>query len=268
MRERKEEVLELVRREGPVLPVKVSKLLGTDILFASAVLSELVSEKRIFLTYRNVGGSPLYYVRGQEEKLQVLYGQLEKKEQEAYNLLKERKVLRDKVLEPSIRVALREIRDFAKMLRVNIDGNQEIFWKWYLVSNDVVEDKIKSVLSKGIKKEKREDVLLEGVKEDDFLVLVENYFEDKGIKVVSKDVVRKNREIDLVVEVPSKLGMLNYYVKARNKKNISIADLSLAFNVGQSKKMPVLFLSNGNISKKTKEYVEKNFKGFLVFKRL
>ena len=43
--------------------------------------------------------------------------------------MKERKILRDSELQPAIRVALREIKDFA----VPFEKNNEIFWRYFLV---------------------------------------------------------------------------------------------------------------------------------------
>ena len=44
--------------------------------------------------------------------------------------LRVKKVLRDISLEPVMRVALRELKDFAIPLNVKINGNSEVFWKF------------------------------------------------------------------------------------------------------------------------------------------
>ena len=93
MIELKDIVFEFVKKNGPVLPVQVSKNINTNILLASAILSGLVSEKKVFLTHQNIGGSPLYYVKGQESKLDILYKHLENAEKEAYDLLKDKKTI-------------------------------------------------------------------------------------------------------------------------------------------------------------------------------
>ena len=82
------------------------------------------------------------------------------------------------------------------------------------------------------------------------------------------EIIKKGREIDFIVEVPSNLGNLFYYVKAINKKVVSNGDLSLAFNNGQKEKLPVMYLSNGKLSKKTEKFIEDNFKGYLIFRCL
>src|SRR3989338_3672885 len=143
-----EQILDLVKQKGPILPVQVSKHINDNILMTSARLSELLSSKKLKISSIKVGGSPLYYVDGQEVKLQNYADNLGSKEKEAYNLLKEKKILRDSALEPAIRVALRIIKDFSIPLQVNYDNKTEIFWKWYLAQNTEVQEIIKEALSK------------------------------------------------------------------------------------------------------------------------
>ena len=70
-------VLSLVQVNGPILPVKISKIINQNILFTSAILSELIDRKQVLLSKAKVGGSPVYYIKGQEERLQMLYDHLE-----------------------------------------------------------------------------------------------------------------------------------------------------------------------------------------------
>ena len=52
--------------------------------------------------------------------------------------------------------------------------------------------------------------------------------------------------------------------KAMSKKKIDHADLALAFVQGQLKKLPILFLTAGELTKKAKEMLQKDFKGMNV----
>ena len=79
------------------------------------------------------------------------------KEKKAYDRLNENKILRDKEQEPVIRVALREIKDFALPLNVKYDNTTEIFWKWHMLNDQEAEQLIKSKLEtiQGIKPEQK-----------------------------------------------------------------------------------------------------------------
>ncbi len=163
MADNREEIVRFVRVHGPLLPAQLAKEINTNILFASALLGELVSLKKLKYTRVKSGSSPFYYVSGQESRLQVLAQFLKGKEKEAHDLLKEEWVMRDTAIEPWQRVALRELKDFAVPLEVDIQGKVELFWKWYMLDNERVKAKIATLL--GIE-QKTERELVESVKED------------------------------------------------------------------------------------------------------
>ena len=142
-----DKVLWLVRNRGPVIPSQIHKEIGTDMLFASAILAELVSKNLVKVSNVKIGSSPLYYVKGQEHKLQNYVNYLHPKEKEAYELLRQKNVLRDKDLDTVIRVALRQIKDFAVPLFTRAEGQQEIFWKWYLLPDAGAEPLVRSALN-------------------------------------------------------------------------------------------------------------------------
>lgn len=291
--ELRERIVEIVKAKGPVLPVQIAKEIGSDILMASAHLAELTSSSRLKISAIKVGGSPLYYLQGQEQMLQKFTSSMNDKEKRAYDLLQQSMALRDSELEPVIRVALRELKDFAVPLNVTHDGNMEIFWKWYLTLNEdaekIIKEKLK-ILEKPIEKSigdktaeatqkqgfkdqktaekdllKNQVVLKEKTarkykpkdKEDNFLKELVKFFERNRINVVSTEIAKKNAEIDFVVEIPSVVGNLQYYCKAKNKKNISDSDISNAYVKGQLKRLPVLVVSSGDLSAKAQELLAK-----------
>jgi hypothetical protein len=139
----REKVLQFVREKGPVLPRDVSKQFGADTFIMGAFLSSMVDEKQIKISNSKIGGSPVYYFSGQEEKLSVLFQYLPAKEKEAYTLLKEMKLIKDSTAQPAIRVALRNIKDFAKPIEVNLGETKDIFWKWHTFPNADAERAIR-----------------------------------------------------------------------------------------------------------------------------
>jgi len=309
MKDKREVALSFVRINGPILPVRISKAIDTNILMASAILSELVSEKKVMLTNMSIGTSPLYYVSGQEYKLQVLEKHISGRIKDAYYLLKGKRVLRDDQLEPAIRVALRELKDFAKPLQVKVNNDSILFWKWYLLNNDQAGNIIKGFFDvpkptekiplpveekkEGIKpatlddKVKPKEVLVkedikptvkdvedkeaepkqEEVKEIvSFYKAVDDYFRENKVNILNEEIVRRDREFNFIVEIPSKLGNLRYFVKVKNKKKIQDGDLTTAYNQANMEHLPLLFLTNGELVKKSKDLLDKGLKG-IVFKK-
>src|SRR3989344_674563 len=290
MIENRDKIMDFVRSNGPVLPVQISRELKIDTFFSGAMLSELVANKLVKISSAKIGGSPVYYINGQESKLEILYKSLPEKEKEAYNLLKTNKILKDSELEPSIKVALRSIKDFSIPVMADVGKGVEQFWKWHLTSNEEADSILRS---KYLGKEelkthveiKKEDVKQQEISPlqvklaeekpkaarkrtltDEFLEEVENYLRKNNIMIVNKLDVKKNKESEMIVSFNSELGKLTYLLLAKNKKKVSEIDLSLALNQGNIKKLPVLFLSKGELAKKARESLNSTYKGILFRK--
>jgi len=288
----KQDVISIVRERGPVIPRDVVKEIGGDTFLIGALLSQLVDKQEIKISHTKIGGSPVYYYKGQEEKLQDLYKYLKEMEKKAFNKIKEEKLLRDNTTEPAIRVALRNIKDFAKALEVNIKGRREIFWKWYLFSNTEAEEKIRRVLKSELSKpplepqktpESKEEeseetkevqktieelkpepqkkpAKIETEEKIELLDKVNSVFNDKKIEIIEKEIIRKTSEIDMIIKIPSPVGDLNYFCKIRDKKKSNDKDLSSAYVQGQMKKLPVLYVTTGELTKKAEEMLDEEFK--------
>ncbi len=307
----REKILAFLRRHGPSVPNEVRKDIGKDNLITSAMLSELASKKLVKITHLKLGGSPLYYIPGQETQLTRFIDKVGQREREALLLLQQQKVLRDVDLAPVERVAMREIKDFAVPITVKLYGEEELFWKWFLVKNEEISAKVKELMPKPavkepepepvkeeepvkepepepvkkeepkpkpVKKKKpgpkkvkeavQEELPAEGIPEkvlkDRFFQELQGFCNEKGILIIEAEVIRKNAELDLVVDVPSAVGKLRYYAKAKSKKNCNDTDLAGAMIEGQSKRLPTLFLTPGKLTKKAEQKLDKELKGVVV----
>jgi hypothetical protein len=304
----KTKILLFVKEKGPLLPRDVSKVFGGDTFLTGAILSQMVASKEIKISCAKIGSSPVYYVQGQEEKLSALFQYLPSKEKEAYTLLKEKKLIRDSGAEPAIRVAQRNIKDFAKALEVNISGNKEIFWKWYLMPNQDAEriikefflpkkqeppteeqrkakewevkkepevlreepkkDPLKQSIEKPKEKKEEKQQFLEKEKQEpkskekepELLQQVKEIFTKKEIEIFEIDVIKKKTELEISVGIPSPVGKLKYFCKVVDKKKTNDKDLSSVFVQSQMKKLPALYVTTGELTKKAQEMLEKEFK--------
>ena len=137
----REKILSILRMKGPTIPVYISQEIGTSMLFTSAFLSELLSDKLVKISNMRVGNSPIYFITGQEGQLEKFSHYLKSKEKEAFLLIQERKFLKDSEQNPAIRVALRSIKDFAFPFR----RNNEIFWRYLTASESELKNDIKPI---------------------------------------------------------------------------------------------------------------------------
>lgn len=306
----REKILRFIRMHGPSLPNEIRGEIGKDNLITSAMLSELSSKKLVRLSHLKVGGSPLYYIAGQEGQLLRFVDYLHKREREALEFLKEEVVVRDEDLAPVQRVAMRELHDFAVPITVTLYNRTEMFWRWYLAKNEDISEKVKQLMPKPEVREepetpkpegaapeakpepqplpqqprpeakapRKKELLKEVQKElqkeiqkkppveikDRFYQRIRAYCEERGIKIVDAAVVRRGAELDLVVQVPSAVGSLTYYAKAKSKKTASDTDLAGALVEAQSRRLPALFLTPGKLTKKAEQKLERELKGLVV----
>lgn len=416
-----DKIINFLRMMGPTLPSKVAKFVQSDILLASALLSDLTSQGRVKISHLKVGGSPLYYLPGQENRLhEFALGNLNPKDLQVMERLKKEKVLRENNLDLLAKVALRYLKDFAVPLHVTIRGSKELFWKWYLASEDETNKAIAAMLNAGrmpIREERKEEMtkkeetkeeigleereksgdvneikeVKETVKEeakskeeaesiaeksagksnewveggkkiaeeeyieikpdikpgeaeakqqqltagqaerqdvkqdieqdidaekpgnheikeyyedegdntggeyhtkgdntreesqtneeyqtgekekiyhrrikkrraaavsDDFMPAIEKSFHELGVKIDWHKIVRKNSEINFLIKVPSAVGSMTYFCKAKNKSKCDEKDVSSAYMEAQIKKLPLLFLYTKEITKKTEEMLK------------
>jgi len=134
----KKRILVFLEQNGPSLPIPIAKHLTMQPMFASAILSELLNEKRIKTSSLRIGSSPLYLIPGQEDKLEKFTENLTGAEKEAFLKLRDNKFLEDERQEPRMRVALRGIKDFA----IPIQLNNKLYWKYFSISSDKLKQSL------------------------------------------------------------------------------------------------------------------------------
>jgi hypothetical protein len=302
-------VLELIRQKGPIVPNQLLTDMKLNSIIMGAVLSSLAAQKKVVISALKVGGSPLYYLPDQREMLESFTKSLKEQDRACQELLKERKVMRDSELTPLLRVSMRNLRDFAKPLEVTLGEAKEIFWKYYLVSDDdatamigrILEPKKaekseaksqakpiqKTAETQGteteemiseqtilptlppdrLKRQKKEDFILEEKGpsiNDAFHTKLTEFFEQSKIAVVEARLIKRNSEMEYVLDVPSAIGTIEFFCKAKSKKTINEGDLSTAFIAGQHRKLPTLFLTVGSLNKKAQDMLGREFKGMVV----
>ena len=298
----KEKILDVVK-QGPTYPSKISKIVGGDTMIVGAILSTLISTGDVKVSTLKIGGSPLYYIPNQESKLEEFINYLNEKDQKTTKLLKEKQVLKDSEQDPLVRVSLRTIKDFAKSFELESSGQKEIFWRYYLIDKDEAIHVAKSLLKEKIVEAREEHILtsdistvkehitkktedinreemLEKIKEPkelrehkeakeqkeskiDFLEVVRKHILSKNLDIISKEKIKKS-EYDFVLKNHDNNEYI--YCKAKDKKSLNEGDLASAFVFAQSKKMPCLFITTGNLTKKAESMIHKEFVGLMLEK--
>ncbi len=274
--EYRDKILALAQAQ-PLLPNTVAKALSTDSIMAGAMLSEMCSKGLLKTSALKVGGSPLYVIPGKEEQLLNHLQSLNEKDRRTVLKLQEEKVIRETETDPLTRVSLATVKDFAKPLTVSYEGKQETFWKWFTLTDKDAEDRIRQKLEPAKQEpietiqaperkpteQKQEQKIKPETKPvqetltpktsaeptGDFWGKLHTFFAQNNIILLEKTAVKKKTDFDLIVDVPSPVGKLTYYCKARSKKKLTDADISAAYVQGQIKKLPVILLTDGELTK-------------------
>ncbi|MBU0957907.1 MAG: hypothetical protein KKF56_03820 [Nanoarchaeota archaeon] len=337
--DKKGKILEILKTRGPCLPVHVANETGLSMLFSSAFLSELLGDKQITISNLKVGGSPLYYIPHHKSQLENFTKHLEEKEQEAFQKLKEKQVLNDESQIPPIRVALRNIKDFA----YSLEHKGKLYWRIYSID----ENKAKEIIEKAKerinteekkptpssttiltpsqtpsesptepqkeiiqekKPEEKQSIIQEiprqkpqfekplqqiipekpkiestpeekvteekepekpptpKIQEKNFVKDIIELLQKEDLELL-EETISKKREYQGKIRINSDIGKIEYLIIAKDKKKITENDFAVAMQKSTSEKLPVLFISPGEVVKKAGLFLSE-WKNLLKFKKI
>ena len=281
IKQKKDKIISYLKTNGPSLPVRIAKAIEMDPVFASAILSELLSAKQLKMSNLKIGASSLYLLPGQEQKLEGHTENLKSIENDAYIKLKEMKILEDEKQSPAIRVALRNIKDFATPFKFE----EKIMWKYTFTPDEEIENiltprkeepKIKTMEEKPeapkaweakkeeIKEAKEESKKVENIftpKEDiqkgkgsgtkTFLERVEEFLEEKNIKITSIEEVDKKK---VIAKIDS--GNKTALLFAFNKIRINEQELMKCYKQAKTANLPYHLIVLGELTKKMNDTID------------
>jgi hypothetical protein len=276
IQEKKNKIISFLKIAGPSLPVRIAKTIEMDPVFASAILSELLGSKQIKTSHMKVGASPLYFLPGQEQKLEDHTENLKSIEQEALQKLKENKNLNDENEEPSIRVALRNIKDFATPFK----SQDKIMWKYTFAEKEEgkkISSQITTLQPKEpevpkaweekkeeINKLKQESKKIEPIfkkqqpikdKQENnnktFLKKIEDFLEKQNTQIISIEEVDKKKVI-----AKTKSENQTALLFAFNKKRITEEELMKCYKKAKTSNLPYHIITLGEPTKKMNETID------------
>lgn len=294
------DILKAIETKGPLQPstiVQMHENANTTII--GAYLSKLLDEKKILFTHVKRGTSPFYYTNNQLESLEKLTIYLNEKDKATQELLKEKKIMKDDEQTPLIRVSLSQIKDYAKPLKVKINGELHKYWRYYLVSETDAINMIKASLKKEPQSQPqqssenkpiqttiteksnqtKENVQQESseinktskhteteVEQTDFLKKILDYLKEKNVQVEKINAVKKNSEYQIDAIQQTAFGKAPCLICAKKKAKINDSDISQAYLDALTMQIPLVYLTTGKITKKAEQNVQTKYKNAVVKK--
>ena len=290
IQEKKDKIISFLETNGPSLPVRIAKAIEMEPMFASAITSELIDSKKVKTSHLRIGSSPLYFLPGQEQKLEEYIEHLKSAEKEAYLKLKENKLLIDEDEDPVTRVALRNIKDFAS----SSGPPEKITWRYIFSSKeeseelppeeDVTEEEIKTpeIIEKKedirektqetqsqekATEDKKESKKIESIftidedeedkQDSEFLTEIKEFLEKKNIKFL-EEVRTEKKEVMAIINITSQLGNISFLLIAKNKKTITKNEIDASIQIATKNKMPCLLIIRKKPSKSIQKIIDGN----------
>jgi hypothetical protein len=265
----KENIISFLKINGPSLPVHIGKYINQSMLFTSAFLSELYSEKRIKMSHMKIGSSSVYYLKDQEPQLERFSQYLKSKEKEAYELLREKNFLEDENQQPAIRVALRAIKDFAFPL----EKENKLTWKYLTAEENSLKNQEpqikeqvieilpgKKEILEEIKEKKKKEIVknknptkkkIPQKKDDKFFNRIKEHLMQRSIEILDIENFAKDH---LILRI--KKNNVEEILIAYNKKKLSEEDIIKANKKALEHHQKFRILSLGEPAKKTINLME------------
>lgn len=107
---------------------------------------------------------------------------------------------------------------------------------------------------------------IEPIEDDDFFEDVKRFFEKSSIIIKEQRLQKRNSEIDFVIVVPTVVGNVEFFCKAKKKERNTDTDLAYARLQAETKNLPTLYLTTGEITKKAEEMLKHEFRGMTVMR--
>jgi len=275
----RDKILSMVQVK-PVVPSDVAKVMNTNTLMASAMLSEMTSKGVLKASNMKYGSSPLYYIPARIDMLEPFVNNLNEKDKRVYELLKAEGILQDSKQDALTRVCLRNIKDFANPIEVMAGNQQELFWKYATISQEDAVARIQKFFNPvpEIKKEAPKELSKESqqslsdkpaekavekqpkprkkrASSSSITSNADSFFAKHNINVIER-IKEAGKEGSYVISIVASVGQLSYFCRIKHQKNITEKDLSDAFVQGQVRKLPVLYVSNGELTKQSEELLK------------
>lgn len=233
----RDKILTFIRQNGPSLPVEVASKVGGDSFLAKAYLDELVEKGLLKRSLEKIGESFIYHAPGQEASV--------KEKVSKFGGAKTARVYAPKKVEVTPEIAKKR-EAFSSRLK-EIETKKKYIPKKPLL--EVAKETVKKVFNPEPRKNLVETAI-------SFLI-------SKNIEILQKE--EKAKRADLIVNVPTSVGMVKFFVRIKDKKKISKGELVAIYAKALEQRMPAILLTNGELAETSKKYL-KTVGGFLRVK--
>lgn len=256
-----DKVVSFIKNNGPSLPVEIGKSIGYNSFITKAILLELINKELIHKSKRAIGGSLLYYVKGQGDLMRKrLYEDLGIPEKKVLDKIEDEGRVLISDLSPHERAFIKGLLDFINIKKedddylithYSYDGSSKPGVKPVRVPQKTKEDPDPPQKEGG-----KDFKLFDKKKPEGFDGKAREFLESMG-EVLSAKKVRSGSEYDYVLRVKEPYPH-ELFVKAKKKKHVTSRDLGLVYTKALKLKKPALVVTTGKLSKSAQKWKKEN----------
>jgi hypothetical protein len=279
----KDKIVQALRQFGPLLPVEIASKMGLDSFMAKAYAEELIAEHKIIPSKEKIANSHVYYLPGQEAQLSQKMSQiLSSSQKTARTYSSPQPSLNPEVQDKRDAFAqrLRDIEEKERHRKEEQQHHMKQLHKAYSlpparplpVTRPVSQPNpllVPAYTPPPIKEPEKYPFELEKEepqKEESFVDRAMDWLKLENIEILAELGSGRN-EVELLTRANSEFGMLSFYVKIKQKKTITQADLLAVYAAGMEHRCPGVLITNGELAKSAETFLEEK-KGQVKVKQI
>ena len=90
---------------------------------------------------------------------------------------------------------------------------------------------------------------------------------ESGQSKIIEEISEKKKKAKYIIDFPSSIGAVRFFVTVHDKRSISKSDVALAYTEAANKKLPALLISSGKLASNAEDYSEQ-LGSYFKFKQL
>jgi hypothetical protein len=282
----KDKIVQALQQFGPLLPVEIASKTGLDSFMAKAYAEELIAEHRIIPSKEKIANSHVYYLPGQESQLsqriaQILSGN--QKTARTYSSPSPAPNPKVQNQRDAFAQRLKDIEDKERRRKEEQTHHMKQLHKAYslpparplpitpLVSHPSpppMEYKPTPSIER-VREPERYPFELEKEepqKETPFVDRAMDWLRLESVEILAEIGFGRN-EVELLARANSEFGTLKFYIKIKQKKTITQADLLAVYAASMEHHCPGVLITNGELAKSADNFLEEK-KGQIKVKHI
>jgi hypothetical protein len=268
----KDKIVQALQQFGPLLPVEIASKTGLDSFMAKAYAEELIAEHRIIPSKEKIANSHVYYLPGQEAQLSQRIAQILSGSQKTARTYSSQSPAPNPQVQnkrDAFAQRLRDIEDKEKQRKEEQTHHMKQLHKAYSLpparpvpiipsSSQQIQPIVPEYKPTPISEPEKYPFEIEKEepqKEESFVDRAMAWLRLENVELLEELGSGRN-EVELLTRANSEFGPLNFYIKIKQKKTITQADLLAVYAASMENRCPGVLITNGELAKSAETFLE------------